>query len=714
MKKYNKYITYEDLYEKIKDSYNEKDLEKIKKAYEFAEEAHKGKKRLSGEDYITHPLNVAYILSDINVDHITLMAALLHETINHTDVEYADIKKEFGELVADLVNNISKINKLELPNESESSAIYLRKVLVGLASDMRVIYIKLADRLHNMRTVWALDPESQRKKATETMMVLIPIAHRLGINDFKSELENLCLYYTKTDVYKSIEEKLQGKDKPLSTVLSEMQEELVDLLASHGLKFKIKSRVKSVYSIYNKLNNGKRWEEIFDILALRIILETENDCYTAIGLIHSKYKLIPKRFKDYIANPKKNNYQSLHTGIYGCYDYPFEVQIRTYEMDEYAEKGNASHWSYKEKGNKKVQEIMEQKLEIFRSMIENTTDDKEFVKEINDEILNDVIYVFTPKKDAIELPKGATPVDFAYRIHSDVGDKTVGALVNGNIVPLDYELQDGEVVSIKTKNDSTPSKEWLDFVKSTHAKNKIKSYFSKQDRIEYTERGKEILETTLRKKKLSFNEVLSEENLKKILTDLKLENLEELYFSIGTLRYTAIYIINLTKEDKKTVTDVLIERVSNSKVDYNNLHKSSIIVAGNDDIKVNLAKCCKPVKGDEIIGYVTKGEGVTVHKKSCENITSKSERLIDVSWNDDIVDVYHSDLIVETPIGGNYLVDIVNKASIKNIYIDSINTKNYNDKTIYELTVKVKNKEELNAFVTDINNLTFVRKVTIK
>ncbi len=713
MKKEIENITYDILFNKIKNSYDEEMLEKIKEAYLYASLAHKDKKRLSGEDYITHPLNVAYILSDLNVDYITIMSALLHETINHGDKTKEELEETFGATVADIVNTISKINKLELSNDSESSAIYLRKVLVGLASDIRVIFIKLADRLHNMRTIWALDPEKQKKKAHETMMVLIPIAHRLGINYFKSELEDLCLYYTKNDIYKEIESKLQESETDLKEVLNQMEDEISDLLIDHGLKFKIKSRLKSVYSIYTKLNKGKRWNDIYDILALRVILETESDCYTAIGLIHSKYHPIPKRFKDYIAKPKENMYQSLHTGIYGVGGYRFEVQLRTHEMDEIAEKGIASHWSYKEKGTKKIQSIMEQKLEIFRNMIETSKDDNEFVTEVNNEILNDVIYVFTPKGDVVELPSGATPVDFAYRIHSAVGDKMVGAIVDDNIVPLNYELQDGQKVSIKTNNNSTPSKEWLDFVKTSHARNKIKSYFSKQDRIEYIERGKEIFERELRKKKLSFNEVLNDESIEKILKDLKLDNLDDLYFAIGTLRYTVGYIINLTKDDKKTVTDALIERVSNSVVSKIN-YKSNVVVAGNDDIRINLAKCCKPVKGDKIIGYITKGEGVTVHKKDCENVKNKKERLIEVNWNDTVEDYYHSDLMIEVIVGGNYLLDIVQKASIKGVFVESIKTKESDDKIIYDVTVKVKNNLELNNFINDLYNFSFVKKVAIK
>lgn len=715
MKRYDRKITYEDLVKKIKDSFSEESLELVDKAYNFAAKAHEGKKRLSNEEYISHPLNVAYILADLHVDDVTIASALLHETINHGDEVFKeDIEKEFGSTIANIVDTVSKINKLELPNESQSSAIYLRKVLVGLATDVRIIFIKLADRLHNMRTIWALDPEKQRKKANETMMVLIPIAHRLGINYFKSELEDLCLYYTKPDVYKEIEDRLEENETSLSEILKDMEEEISDLLIDHGLKFKIKSRVKSVYSIYNKLSKGKRWQDLYDILALRIILQTESDCYTAIGLIHSKYKPIPKRFKDYIAKPKENMYQSLHTGIYGVGGEKFEVQLRTFEMDEIAEKGIASHWSYKEKGTKKIQNIMEQKLEIFRSIIETSKeDDNEFVTDVNNEILNDVIYVFTPKGDVVELPKGATPVDFAYRIHSAVGDRMVGAIVDNVIVPLNYELQDGQNISIRTNNNSTPSKEWLDFVKTSHAKNKIKSYFSKQDRFEYIKRGEILFEKELRKRKLAFNDVLNEDNINKILTDLKLDSLDDLYFALGTVRYTVGYIINLTTEDKKTVTDALIERVSNNNISEIT-YKSNVIVAGNDDIKTNIAKCCKPVKGDEIIGYITKGDGVTVHKKTCENLRNVKDRVIEVSWNLESDDFYYSDIEIEVIPGGNYLLDIVQKASIKNIFVESIKTHQSNSKCYYDVTVKVRNSDELKSLITDLYNFSFIKKVEIK
>ncbi|MCI8575224.1 MAG: bifunctional (p)ppGpp synthetase/guanosine-3',5'-bis(diphosphate) 3'-pyrophosphohydrolase, partial [Bacilli bacterium] len=589
---------------------------KIKEAYEFARERHEGKKRLSGEDFITHPLSVADILTSLNVDATTIVAAILHEVINHSRTTKEELEEKFGSEIANIVDSISKINKLELADHSESSAIYLRKVLVGIAEDVRVLFIKLADRLHNMRTAEYLTDEKRKQKANETMSVLVPIAHRLGINSIKSELENLSLKCLKPEVYEDILERLDQTQEELKDVLLEMQDSISNILIEHDIKFYIKSRVKSVYSIYNKLNNGKKWNSIYDILAMRIIVDKVSDCYTALGLIHAKYRPIPGRFKDYIAMPKENLYQSLHTGVFGVDGHRFEVQIRTWEMDEIAEKGIASHWSYKEKGTKKVQNMMEQKLEVFRSLIEANTDlsDAEFESSVQQDFLNEFIYVFTPKGDVVELPLNATPVDFAYRIHSDVGDHMVGAIVNDNIVPLNYELQDNDIIKIKTNPNGSPSKEWLNFVKTSHARNKIKSYFSKQEREFYINKGKEIFEKEVRKRKLAFDSVLNAEQVKKICHDLKLKDLSEIYFSIGSLRYTAGYIIGLSQDEKKNVEDLLIERVTRSEQSKRNSSKCEIIVAGTTDILVNLAKCCKPVWGDDIKGYVTKGEGVSVHR----------------------------------------------------------------------------------------------------
>ena len=616
-------INFEELVPRLE---KREQFETIKKAYEYAYNEHKGMKRLTGDDFITHPLEVTKILMDLNVDDTTIIASLLHEVINNGNKTYEDLVNDFGEDIAKIVLSVSKINKLELPDNNESSVIYLRKILVGLAQDVRVMYIKLADRLHNMRTNWAINPSKQKQKAEETMSVLVPIAHRLGINSIKSELENLSLYYLKPDVYNDILEKLNETVDELNDCLEEMKESIIDILTEAGIKFEIKGRVKSVYSIYNKLSNGKEWNKIYDILALRIFVEEESDCYQVIGLIHSRFRPMPKRFKDYIASPKENMYQSLHTTVFGVEGHVFEIQVRTYEMDEIAEKGIASHWSYKEKGTKKIQNVMEQKLEMFRNVIEssNNDTDADFENAVNADIFSDLIYTYTPKGDVVELPIGSTPVDFAYRIHSRVGDTTVGAIINDRIVPFSYELKNDDVVNIKTNNNSTPNKDWLSFVKTNQARNKIKAFFSKQDKEEYILKGKNILETELRKRKMAFNEVLTPEVIDKLIKDLKVKDLDEIYLSIGSLRFTAGYIINLTKEDRHEVDDALFERkLSIPKINY----KSDILVEGNSNIMVNIAKCCMPIKGDEIVGFITKGQGISVHKKGCANVPNNSERV---------------------------------------------------------------------------------------
>ena len=678
------------------------DFETIKRAYEYAFNEHKGMKRLTGDDFITHPLEVTKILMELNVDDTTIIASLLHEVINNGSKTYEDLVEDFGEDIAKIVLSVSKINKLELPDNNESSVIYLRKILVGLAEDVRVLYIKLADRLHNMRTNWAINPQKQKQKAEETMSVLVPIAHRLGINSIKSELENLSLYYLKPDVYNDILEKLNETVDELNDCLEEMKESLIELLTDAGIKFEIKGRVKSVYSIYNKLSNGKEWNKIYDILALRIFVNEESECYQVIGLIHSRFRPMPKRFKDYIASPKENMYQSLHTTVYGVEGHVFEVQVRTYEMDEIAEKGIASHWSYKEKGAKKIQNVMEQKLEMFRNVIEasHNDTDADFENIVNSDIFSDLIYTYTPKGDVVELPIGSTPIDFAYRIHSHVGDTTVGAIVNDQIVPLSYELKNDDVVNIKTNNNSSPNKDWLSFVKTSQAKNKIKAYFSKQDKEEYIQKGKSILEAELRKRKLSFNDVLNNETINKIVKDLKMKDLDEIYLSIGSLRFTASYIINLTKEDKHEVDDALFERKVNTKINY----KSDILVEGIPDIMVNIAKCCMPIKGDEIVGYITKGQGISVHKKGCSNVPN-NDRVVSVSWNMDASNYYFTNIYVSVAAGFDLLVNIITEVGKMGCIVRSCNTKEFDNKTVYELNVRIKDKEELDNVMKNIRKI---------
>lgn len=701
-------ITFKKLEPRLKKREN---YEEIKRAYEYAFNEHKGMKRLSGDDFITHPLEVTKILMDLNIDDTTIIASLLHEVINNGNTTFEDLKELFGEEVAMIVNSVSKINKLELPDNNEKSVIYLRKILVGLAEDVRVLYIKLADRLHNMRTNWAINPAKQKEKANETMSVLVPIAHRLGINSIKSELENLSLYYLKPDVYNDILEKLNNTVAELDDYLEEMKESIIELLTDAGITFEIKGRVKSVYSIYNKLNNGKEWNKIYDILALRVFVNTEAECYQVIGLIHSRFRPMPKRFKDYIASPKENMYQSLHTTVFGVEGKVFEIQVRTYEMDEIAEKGVASHWSYKEKGTKKIQNIMEQKLEMFRNVIEASINesDVDFEATVNSNIFSESIYTYTPKGDVIELPVGSTPIDFAYRIHSKVGDTTVGAIVNDQIVPLSYELQNDDVVNIKTNASATPNKDWINIAKTNQAKNKIKAYFSKKDKEEYIAKGKEILEKELRKRRLAFNEVLTTDAINKITKDLKLKDLDDLYLAIGSLRYTAGYIINLSSDDKHNVEDVLLERKREMpKINY----KSDILVEGTPNIMVNIAKCCMPVKGDEIIGYITKGQGISVHKRNCSNVPDSKERLIDVAWNMESTNYYYTNIYVTIKDTKDILAELITEIGKKDSLVRSCRTIEKEDRLIYELNIRIKDKEELEKIENAILKISNVTEVS--
>ncbi len=702
-------ITFEDLEPKLKKYEN---FDEIKKAYLYALNEHKDMKRLTGDDFITHPLEVVNILLDLNVDDVTIIAAFLHEVINNGNKTYEDIEKEFGTEVAIIVQSVSKINKLELPDNNESSVIYLRKILVGLAEDVRVLYIKLADRLHNMRTNWAINPEKQKAKAEETMSVLVPIAHRLGINSIKSELENLSLYYLKPDVYNDILEKLNNTTTELSAYLEDMKQSIIDILTDAGIKFEIKGRVKSIYSIYNKLSTGRKWEDIYDILALRVFVNEETECYQVIGLIHAHFRPISKRFKDFIANPKENMYQSLHTTVYGNDGHVFEIQVRTYEMDEVAEKGVASHWSYKEHGTKKIQSIMEQKLELFRNIIEGAQEesDVDFEKTIKEDIFQDLIYTYTPKGDVVALPKGSTPIDFAYRIHSEVGDRMVSAIVNDQIVPLSYELQNDDVVSIKTNANSKPNKDWLNIAKTPQARNKIKSYFSKKDKEEYIEKGKNILEKELRKRKIPYADIFNNNTINKIVKDLKVEDFDEVYLGIGSLRWTASYIISLTDKDKHEASDLLFERkIILPKISY----KSDILVEGVSNIMVNLAKCCMPIKGDDIVGYITKNQGISVHKKNCPNVDLNSDRIVDVSWNNDSNNYYFTNIYVTIKDNSDILASIITEVGKYDSLVRSCNTKEKDNYYVYELNIRIKDTNDLEKIMNGIRHLENVKEVTL-
>lgn len=702
---------FDELKEKVL-SYNPSaEVDILTKSYEYAYEKHFGQKRLTGEDYINHPLNVAYILTDIRADIPTLCAALLHDVLEDCDVSKEELESVFGSEIAFLVDGVTKINRLSFQGDNESVIANHRKIIVGLSEDVRVIIIKLADRLHNMRTLWIHPEKKQKQKAKETLDILIPIAHRLGMNAIKSELEDLSLRYYKPDIYFQIVEKLNQTKAERNQKIAEMKEEISKLLNAHNIKHGIKGRAKSIYSIYTKLDKGKKFSEIYDLFALRVFVDTEQECYQALGIIHSKYRPIPKRFKDYIAMPKTNMYQSLHTTVFGIDGYLFEIQIRTYDMDNVAENGIASHWSYKEKGSgvkAAMQNDMEQKLQFFKSIIELKNEevtDEQFVNSVKEDVFKNTIYVFTPKGDVIELPNGSTPIDFAYRIHSDVGDKLVGAIVNGNIVSLDYELKDNDIIKINTnKNSVGPSKEWLNIAKSNQAKNKIKAFFNRLDKEEYVKKGEEVLTKELRKKKISYNDFFTNENIDKILEELKCKDTEELYFNIGNNKFPVNQVINIIYNENKTKEEIILQKTTNN-TKVNPIVKNDIIVEGIDEIKVNVASCCKPIPGDRIVGYVTKGYGITVHRMVCPNaskLDEKEDRTIDVTWNDTINKKYPTNILVRTLNDKDILLNIIAKTSNSNVTIQTINNLSSQDNFLYEITVLVENKENLLKFMNDV------------
>ena len=714
MTKKNLNLTYEQLEEKIKEYIiNEEELSLIKKAYLYALEKHFGVKRLTGEDYIEHPLNVAYILTDMKADSFTLAASLLHDVIEDCDVTKEEMEKQFGKEITSLVDGVTKINKINFETTNAAVIANQRKILVGLCEDVRVIFIKLADRLHNMRTLWVHPEKKQKEKALETLEILTPIAHRLGMNAIKSELEDLSLRYLKPDVYFDIVEKLNQTKAERDEAVLQMQKNVSEILNKNGIVHKIKGRAKSIYSIYKKLDKGKKFDDIYDLLALRVFVDTKEECYRALGLIHAKYHPIPKRFKDYVAMPKTNMYQSLHTTVFGYDGYLYEIQIRTYEMDEIAERGIASHWSYKEGTSGNIQNNMEQKLQFFRSIIELNQEeltDEEYMKNVTNDVFNDTIYVFTPKGDVIELPNGSTPIDFAYRVHSKVGDSMVGAIVNNNIVPLDYKLQDNDIIKINTNKNSQPSYEWVNIAYTAGAKNKIKAYFKKIDKEEYLKQGEELLNKELRKKKISSSDFLSEENVNKILEETKCSNLEELYVYIGNNKIAAHTVINIITGENETKEDLILKKVTSNKEEIP-VVKNDIIVGDIDDIKINIASCCKPIPGDEIIGYITKGYGINVHRKACPNLEELQDRIIDVKWNETINKKYPTGIIVRSLKNENLLLDIISKTQNGKVTIQKVNTINEIDETIISMTILVENKELLTKFMNDIKNISNILSV---
>lgn len=716
MSKHQKDLTIEKLMDKIKTYItDENELSVIDKAYKYAYEKHFGQKRLTGEEYIIHPLNVAYILTRISADYETLSAALLHDVVEDCGVSVSEIEENFGHNIAILVDGVTKINKLNLSGTTEALINNQRKILVGLSEDVRVIIIKLADRLNNMQTLFVHSEKKQKETARETLDILTPIADRLGINSIKQDLEELCLRYLKPDEYYDIVEKLNATKAERDNSVAKMIESVSDLLNKHDIKHEIFGRSKSIYSIHKKLEKGKRFSEIYDLLALRILVDTEQDCYQALGIIHSKFRPKPKRFKDYIAMPKTNMYQSLHTTVFGIDGQLYEIQIRTYEMDRVAEYGIASHWSYKEKGSVKavMQNEMEQKLQFFRAIMDlkkEQENPEDFVNTVKEEVFHNTIYVFTPLGDVIELPNGSTPVDFAYKVHTNVGDKTTGAIVNSNMVPLDYKLKSDDIVKIITSNNSSgPSREWLNFVQTTHAKNKIKAFFNRVNKEENLKKGEEILSKELRKQKISNDEFFDEEKFKKLLSDLKFNSANELYGNLGSGKISINTVMDNFLKKEVSKEEKILEKATKGSQKQSSSN-SLIGVAGIDDIKVNLASCCNPVPGDRIVGYITKGYGITVHRMVCPNVSNLDERLIEVKWNTDSSKL-PTNILVRSNSDNNSLINIISKAANNDIPVRRFNSHRSKEDDAIEMTVLVNNKEQLLKLMNDIKMIPEVTDV---
>ena len=700
-----KNYSYEDLVDVLKTYMAPEYIEFINKYYEQAKIVYDGMKRETGEDYIYHPINVAYILADLKMDPVTIACALIHEAITLGKMTYEEVEEMFGTESANIVNSITKISNLKQTFKINNPEKY-RRIIVGLSENPATLFIKFADRLHNLRTLKVHDKEHQKYIIDETQNIYIPIAHRLGMKKMKSEMEDLCLQYSETEQYNKVLDRINADKVELEKSLAKMKYEIMQILDHHNIKYEILSRVKSVRGIYNKLKNGKRWEDIYDLLGLRVLVDTVEDCYRVIGLVQSKYQPVPNRFKDYIANPKPNLYQSLHTTVYGEDKRIYEVQVRTHEMDEIAEKGVASHWSYKEKIDGSVKNNLDHILEQFRVLVEvnDIEQNMEFFGNIKEELKRNEIYVYTPKGDIIELPAGATPIDFAYKIHSEVGNTTTGALVNSKMVKLDHELKDGDMVELITQKGHAPSKGWLKIVKTEAAKSRIKSYFYKKEREKYIALGHEMLSNECKKKNVDINDIITDENVEKLNNSLGTKDLDDIYFSIATLKYLPSSILSRLEvhEPKKKVLTL------NKK---DNRSGNGILIAGSNDILCSLATCCNPVYGEDIVGYITRGYGVKIHSKNCPNIDLNSERIIDAEWEDSTDNRYTAKLKVYIDDVSDILLKIITLSTKDSIIVDSINLINRNKELFYDISCRVKNINDLHLFIDEVKAINSVVKV---
>ena len=707
----------EALIEKVKLHYSKEDLEVFTRAYKAAEKIHEGQMRLSGEPFFRHPYEVASILIDLGLDISTVIAGLLHDSIEDTELTKEELKKQFGEEVTVLVEGVTKVNKVDFLTKEDHQAENLRKMLLAMSSDIRVILVKLADRLHNMRTLKYQSREKQIEKAKETLEIYAPLAHRLGINAMKWELEDLALKYIDPEGYYDIASKLTltraERKEYIETVISNIKKHLDKI----NVKAEIEGRPKHIYSIYNKIHKqGRDFNEVYDLIAVRIIVDNVKDCYAVLGTVHTVWKPIPGRFKDYIAVPKQNMYQSIHTTVLGDDGRPFEVQIRTKEMHATAEYGIAAHWHYKE-GIFEADK-MDKKLSWLRELLEWQTDakdSKEFMESLKIDFFSDMVYVFTPKGDVKEFVQGATPLDFAYSIHSEIGNKCVGAKINGKIVPLSYELVSGDIVEIMTSSSSRgPSRDWLKIVKTSQAKSKIRNWFRKEMKEENIVKGRDMLEREARRKGYEFKALFKPEWVKGVFKKFTLQSVDDMYAAIGyggiTTGQILTKLINEYRKENK-----IEEAPQSTHTQSKKSVQSGVIVKGYNDMVVRFAKCCNPVPGDRIVGYITRGRGVSVHRADCPNINLvdfEEDRMIDVAWAEDEKSSYNVEIQVSADDRHGLIAELTNQIYDMGYSITSVNARTgKNHLAIMEIGLEISRLSQLDEIITRLRKISGVRDV---